>query len=187
MRLPPLHLLICWTCRVFSVVGHPGLFKSTRNRIAWRRDLVRCRRSVDRRAGDRPMSEPPQGRPGVAPLVGGGVQACRNMCGCALSSRRAALSIIRAQPAVAGGEPRSLTNTKGDVGASRCSRRRARSSSLWIGCVLGVPFLTRRMWSTAPSKSAWFQPKSQASGRCVGHRRYPCLWRLCIPQSSGTL
>jgi hypothetical protein len=46
------------------------------------------------------------------------------------------------------GEPRSLTKTKGDDWLSRRSRRRARSSSPWIGCVLGVPFLTRRTWST---------------------------------------
>jgi hypothetical protein len=125
IRLPPLHLLICRTCRFFSVVGHPRLFKSTRNSIAWRRDPVRCQRRVDRRAGDRPMSEPPQDRRGVAPLVGGGVQACRSMCGWALSSRRAAeaaLPIIQAKPAVVSRELRLLTKTKGDVGLSRWVR-----------------------------------------------------------------
>jgi hypothetical protein len=75
------------------------------------------------------------------------------MWGWAFSSRPTALaarSIIRAKPAVVNGDPRSLTKTKGGVGASRCSRRSARSSSPWIGGVLGVPFLTRRTCSTAP-------------------------------------
>ena len=45
-----------------------------------------------------------------------------------------ARSIIRANPAVVKGEPRSELNTKGDFGSwSRCSRRRARSSSPSIG------------------------------------------------------
>jgi hypothetical protein len=52
----------------------------------------------------------------------------------------AARSIIRAKPTVVKGEPRSLTNTKGEGGLSRQSRRRARSSSPWIRCVFGVPF-----------------------------------------------
>jgi hypothetical protein len=56
----------------------------------------------------------------------------------------AARSIIRAKPAVVNGDPRSLTNTKGEVSLSRCSRRRARISSPINGCVLGVPFLIRR-------------------------------------------
>jgi hypothetical protein len=45
--------------------------------------------------------------------------------GWALSFRlapTAAFSIIRATPAVVNGEPRSLTNTKGDAGLSRWSR-----------------------------------------------------------------
>jgi hypothetical protein len=33
------------------------------------------------------------------------------------------------------GDPRSLTKTKGDVGLSRCSRPKARSSSPWVGGV----------------------------------------------------
>jgi hypothetical protein len=119
---------------------------------------VRRQRRVDGRAGDRAMPKPPLDCPGVVALVGEGVaagvpQACRSMWGCALSSRpapAAARSIMRAKPAVVNGEPRSLTNTKGDDGLSRWRRRRALISSPWIGWVLGVPFLTRRTWSTAP-------------------------------------
>jgi hypothetical protein len=51
------------------------------------------------------------------------------MCGCAFNSRAvatAARSIIRANPAVVNGGPRSLTKTNGDVSLSRWSRRRAR-------------------------------------------------------------
>jgi hypothetical protein len=42
---------------------------------------------------------------------------------------------------VVNGEPRSLTKTKGDVGLSSWRRRRARSSSPWIGWVLGFVVL----------------------------------------------
>jgi hypothetical protein len=91
------------------------------------------------------------------PLVGKGVSAgVPEHVGMRLGSRpasAAALSIMRAKPAVVMGEPRSLTNTKGEAALSRRSRRRARSSSPWIGWVLGVPFLTRRTCSTAPLKS----------------------------------
>jgi hypothetical protein len=59
---------------------------------------------------------------------------------------------MRAKPAVVNGEPRSLTKTKGDDGLSRWSLRRARSSSAWIGWVLGVPFLTRRTWSDSKQR-----------------------------------
>jgi hypothetical protein len=69
--------------------------------------------------------------------------------------RRIDAIIMRANPAVVNGDPRSLTKTKGDVGLSRWSRRSARSSSPWIGWVLCVPFLTRRTWGTAPLKSTW--------------------------------
>jgi hypothetical protein len=62
--------------------------------------------------------------------------------------------ISRAKPAVVKGDPRSLTKTKGDDGLSRWSRRSARSSSPWIGWVLGVPFLTRRTCRTAPANPA---------------------------------
>ena len=56
-----------------------------------------------------------------------------------------ARSIIRANPAVVNGAPRSEVNTKGDFGpCSRRSRRKARNSSPMIGCVLGVPCLTLR-------------------------------------------
>ena len=68
-------------------------------------------------------------------------------------------------PAVVNGDPRSLTKTKGDVGLSRWSRRNDRSSSPWIGWVLGVPFLTRRTSSTAPLKSTWV-PAQVADLRC---------------------
>ena len=51
-----------------------------------------------------------------------------------------ARSIMRANPAVVNGAPRSDVNTKGDFGSwSRWSRRRARSSSPRIGWTLGVP------------------------------------------------
>src|SRR5258707_10038798 len=76
---------------------------------------------------------------------------------------RAARSIIGAKPAVVNGVPRSLTKAKGDGGLSRCKRRKALSSSPRSGCVLGVPFLTRRTWSTAPLKSTWSQRRSQTS------------------------
>jgi hypothetical protein len=56
---------------------------------------------------------------------------------------------------VVNGDPRSLVNTKADLSArSRCSRRRARSSSPRIGCVLGVPFLIRRTARVAALKIA---------------------------------
>jgi hypothetical protein len=67
------------------------------------------------------------------------------------------------KPAVVNGEPLSLT-TKGDVGLSRCSRRSARSSTPWIGWVLGVPFFTRRTCSTAPLKSTWSQRRRAGRG-----------------------
>ncbi len=69
------------------------------------------------------------------------------------SPLRAARSIILAKPAIVNGVPRSLTKANGDGGLSCCSRRGARSSSPRSGCVLGVPFLTRRTWSTAPLKA----------------------------------
>jgi hypothetical protein len=69
----------------------------------------------------------------------------------------------RAKPAVVKGDPRSLTKTKGDVALSRWRRRRARSWLPCIGCVLGVPFLTRRTCSTAPLKSTLSQRESQTS------------------------
>jgi hypothetical protein len=72
---------------------------------------------------------------------------------------------MRAKPAVVNGDPRSLTNTKGEDGLSRWSRRSARSSSPWIGWVLGVPFLTQRTWSAAPSKSTYPMPCADFSGR----------------------
>jgi hypothetical protein len=103
---------------------------------------VRRQRRVDGGAGDRPVAEPPW----IALVSCPFPQACRSICGCALSSRPAAAaarSIMRAKPAVVNGEPRSLTKIKGDAGLSRWSRRSARSSSPWIGWVLGVPFFTR--------------------------------------------
>jgi hypothetical protein len=48
------------------------------------------------------------------------------------------------------GDPSSLTKMKSDVGLSRWSRRRARSLSPWVGVLLGVSFMSRRTWSTAP-------------------------------------
>ena len=53
-----------------------------------------------------------------------------------LSPTVRALSIIHANPAVLNGAPRSEVEMKGDLGScSRCSRRRARSSSPTIGWV----------------------------------------------------
>jgi hypothetical protein len=81
-----------------------------------------------------------------------------------LPSRRPAVrSIMWANPAAVNGKPRSLTNTKGEDELSRWSRRSARSSSPWIGWVLGVPFLIRRTCRTAPLKSTWSQRRSQTS------------------------
>jgi hypothetical protein len=94
------------------------------------------------------VAEPVLDRAGVVPFVGegeaAGVPQHVRVRLELQAGKAAARSIIRAKSAVMKGEPRSLTNTKGDVGASRCSRRSALSSSPWIGCVLGVPFLTRR-------------------------------------------
>jgi bifunctional non-homologous end joining protein LigD len=45
------------------------------------------------------------------------------------------------------GVPRSDRKTNSDCGGSRCSRRRARSSTLWSACVAGVPRLTRQTCS----------------------------------------
>ena len=51
----------------------------------------------------------------------------------------AARSIMRANPAVVNGEPRSMTKMKGDVGLSRCSRRRARVRHLgWVAAELKI-------------------------------------------------
>jgi hypothetical protein len=57
------------------------------------------------------------------------------MCGRALSSwpaPDAARSIIRAKPAVVKGEPRSLTNTKGDDGLTRDVRAFAKGRLVCI-------------------------------------------------------
>ena len=54
---------------------------------------------------------------------------------------------LPAKPAVVKGEPRSEVNTKGDLGScSRCSRRRARSSSPRIGP--DEPRFALRTWGT---------------------------------------
>jgi hypothetical protein len=109
------------------------------------------------------------------------------MCGCALISRpavAAARSTIRAKPAVVNGDPRSLTKTKGEVSLSRCSRRRARSSSPRRGWVLGVPFLTRRTCKTAALKSNWSQSLGRAQPVPEGHedhRRIP----VAVPVGLG--
>ena len=71
------------------------------------------------------------------------------MCGWALMSSSpassAARSTMRRKPDTVNGEPRIETNTNADWGfCSRCRRRKARSSPPVIGCVAGVPFLTRR-------------------------------------------
>jgi hypothetical protein len=50
---------------------------------------------------------------------------------------------IHAKPAVVRGEPRDDTNTNGEASLSRYRRQRLRSSSPWIGSVLGVPFFRR--------------------------------------------
>ncbi len=47
---------------------------------------------------------------------------------------------IQLKPSVVNDPPRSLTNTIGDVGASRFSFRKARSSSPRMGWVLGFAF-----------------------------------------------
>jgi hypothetical protein len=107
------------------------------------------------------MPEPSLDRPGVVPLVGECVAAGMPQhvwVGLELQpGASAARSIIRAKPAVVNRDPRSLTKTNGDVALSRCSRRSARSSSPWIGWVLGVPFLTGRTCSTAPLSAPRFR------------------------------
>jgi hypothetical protein len=69
------------------------------------------------------MPEPSLDRPGVVPLVGEGIPAgVAHHVGVRLELQVgacAARSIIRAKPAVVNGDPRSLTNTKGDVEAMR--------------------------------------------------------------------
>ena len=66
---------------------------------------------------------------------------------------RPARSTKRANPAVVNGAPRSEAKTNGDRGScSRCRRRSARSSSPTIGCVAGVPCLTRRTCKVAHAK-----------------------------------
>jgi hypothetical protein len=113
-----------------------------------------------------------------------GSPGCRGPCwrrrgatcgGWAFSSRptpAAARSIMRAKPGVVKGDPRSLTKTKGDVALSRCSRRNARSSSPWIGCVLGVPFLTRRTWSF----QGWLSITSTAVYTALAPNRFKDFW-----------
>jgi hypothetical protein len=95
---------------------------------------------------------------GIVPLVGERVAASvPKLCGCALKPSLASTptrSIIRAKPAVVNGDPRFEVNTNGDFGScSRCKRRSARISSPKIGCVLGVPCLTRRTCSVPVLKS----------------------------------
>jgi hypothetical protein len=54
-----------------------------------------------------------------------------------------ARSIMRANPAVLNGAPRSDVKTKADLGScSRFTRRKARNSSPMIGWALGEPFLS---------------------------------------------
>jgi hypothetical protein len=63
---------------------------------------------------------------------------------------------MRANPAVVNGAPRSEVNTKGEFGScSRWSRRRARSSSPRIGCVL--------------ARSALLDPSDVQRGRSEVH------------------
>jgi hypothetical protein len=62
--------------------------------------------------------------------------------------------VLVAKPAVVNGALLSDVNTNGDFSScSRWSRRRARSSSPGIGCVLGVPCLTLRTCRVAVLKS----------------------------------
>src|SRR5262249_50463811 len=68
------------------------------------------------------------------------------------------------------GEPRSDTNTNGDLpSTSRWSRRNARSSRPASGCVDGVPCFARVTASVAAWKSTWVHCRSHSSD---AHR--PC-------------
>ncbi len=84
------------------------------------------------------------------------------------SAAAPARSTGRAKPAVVKGEPRSDVNTKSDLGScSRCSRRRARSSSPMIGCVAGDPFLD----------------PADRQGSLVAAERFDVLQRQLLKQS----
>ncbi len=97
-----------------------------------------------------------------------------------------ARSTILAKPAGLNGAPRSDVNTKGDLGScSRCSRRRARSSSPRIGCVLGVPCFTLRTCRVA-LRSPPDPSVGPPARRLVGHacRRQGPSWRPDVPSGS---
>ena len=72
--------------------------------------------------------------------------AWRSMCAWTWNGRSAfcaARLTIQLKLSVVNGPPRSLTNTNGDFCISRRSLRSTRNSSPRMGCVLGLPFLTR--------------------------------------------
>jgi hypothetical protein len=86
-----------------------------------------------------------------------------------------------AKPAVVNGAPRSDVNTKGEL----CfSARSARISSPCSGCVVGMPFLTRRTCRHAFSpRAALHMPRpvlmpTACSHRGLSSRRTPSHWQL---------
>ncbi len=129
------------------------------------------------------MAEPSLDCAGIMPVVGEGIaagMAKHVRVGLQFETQPSACRPLNhpRKPAVVNGVPRSLTKTKGDGGLSRCRRRKARRSSPRSGCVLGVPFLTRRTWSTAPLKSTWSQRRTWER-REIARRRMSVSCALC--------
>jgi hypothetical protein len=91
--------------------------------------------------------------------------ALLSVCGCIFKPRLNPRSLDHSREASsAEGAPLSEVNTRGDLGSCSHCRRRERSSSPRIGCVLGVPCFARRTCSAAFRKSTSSHRRSVSSG-----------------------
>jgi hypothetical protein len=114
-------------------------------------------------------------------------QECRSMCGWmgngifARSPKRT-ISVWKLFGAI--GPPRSVANTCGPAGCSRCRRRKARISSPCIGCTLGVPRLVRRT-CRRPAASSTGAIAGRIARRRADHADRPSGYR-CVAMAIAT-